>query len=88
MSATIIKFPIQGGPLEDDMLVPSAEDLDQAPILEGWFRKPIGGGYYRLFGWIDGSVTMTSAVKAMVIDNGWVRVVGKFYRLGRVCGAA
>lgn len=87
MSATIIKFPMQGGPLDDEMLVPSAEDLDRAPLLEGRFRKPIGSGYYQLFEWVDGSSTMTSTVMAIDLDDGWVRVIGRWYRLGRVCGA-
>ncbi len=89
MTATIIRFPLPGqASVADDELIPSPKQLDVAPIMEEWFRKRSSEGHYQLFDWVDGSSTMTSTVMAIDLDDGWVRLVGLWCRLGRVCGAA
>lgn len=86
MTAQIIRFPAPPVEVIDpDSLPPTAAELAAAPTLEGWFRKPIGGGLFRLFGRIDGRPWGTKVVMNIDVDGGWVRVIGGFYRLGEPC---
>jgi hypothetical protein len=65
MTAQIIVFPSPPVEVIDtDSLPPSAAELAMALTLECWFRKPIGGGLFRLFGRIDGRPWGTKVVSS------------------------
>jgi hypothetical protein len=71
---------------------PTAEDLAEAPIIQGWKTREMAfqPETLQLLGRVtghprfkDGSPIFTSAVVHLDENGGWARCVNRFYRLGR-----
>lgn len=69
-------------------VVPDAETLQEAPLLEHWYVDAVAPGVFRLKGVVSGHPRIgdgwctTGPLVAVAHDRTWVRTMSRYYRLG------